>query len=151
MLIFPILNSLHTSVIRWDRRLAPPSESNASGTPNTATISFTSSSVILLDFGSGIGNTIGHLVIILKYNDIPIASLSSGKFHNVDSDNLKWSLHWNRMQRQLSSSTTTSHNCTFWAILSKLNSISIHTFPPPSCGQHLMKAISREMSCIYGP
>ena len=83
MLIFLILNSLHTSVIRWDRRLAPLSDSNASGTSNTGTVPFTNSSVTSD-----------------QKSEIPlaIASFSGEKFHNVDSDNLKRSLHWNRMQ-----------------------------------------------------
>ena len=52
----------HTSSMRWDNRLAPPSVSSASGTPKSGTTYSHSNLTILSGFWSGTGNASGHFV-----------------------------------------------------------------------------------------
>ena len=50
------------SNIKWDNKLAPRLESNASGIPNSGTTSVTSSWAMRLAFESGMGNAKSHFV-----------------------------------------------------------------------------------------
>ena len=62
VLSFLIPSSLHTSSIKWERRLVPRSDSRASGTPKNGTTCSVSSFTIRIVCWSGAGNTKGHFV-----------------------------------------------------------------------------------------
>jgi len=57
-----IPNNWHTSWTTFANMLVPRSDNSVSGTPNMGSISSTSSWAILIDFGSDVGYTRGHLV-----------------------------------------------------------------------------------------